>query len=254
MNLFFELSKKPVFKIEDVDEYYHNINSARSAVRRLIKEGMAVKIRNNLYTCISGESGQPIANRFQIASNITPTSYISHHTAMEYYGIVDQVFYDVYVSSQTRFSDFEFGGYMYHYVPSDQSDGIDKPVFSGGIAVTTLERTLVDSIKDMDKIAGIEEIVNDIECVQAVQEKSLLRFLAYYQNQFLYQKVGFLLMDQKKRLELSDSFFDICKQHIGKSKRYLTNDMQGGKYNAEWGLVVPKQMHMKNGEVEDATI
>ncbi|MEG0107282.1 MAG: hypothetical protein RR705_00310 [Lachnospiraceae bacterium] len=40
---------------------------------------------------------------------ITESAYISHHTAIEYHGMPDQVFYDVYVSSKTRFHDFEFG-------------------------------------------------------------------------------------------------------------------------------------------------
>ena len=92
MNLYFELLKKPVFNMEDVNKFYNNMNSARSAIKRLMKEGMVAKIRNNMYTCISGETGAPVANRFQIASHITPTSYVSHHTAMEYYGITDQVF------------------------------------------------------------------------------------------------------------------------------------------------------------------
>jgi len=100
MNLYFELLKKPVFNMEDVNEFYNNMDSARSAIKRLMKEGMVAKIRNNMYTCISGETGASVANRFQIASHITPTSYVSHHTAMEYYGITDQVYYYVYVSSK----------------------------------------------------------------------------------------------------------------------------------------------------------
>ena len=103
MNLYFELLKTPIFKVEDVNKYYNNVDSARSAIKRLMKENMVVRIRNNMYTCISGETGQPIANRFQIACNITPTSYISHHTAMEDYGITNQVFYEVYVSSYTKY-------------------------------------------------------------------------------------------------------------------------------------------------------
>ena len=82
MNLYFELLKKPVFSMEDVNEFYNNMDSARSAIKRLMKDGMVAKIRNNMYTCISGETGAPVANRFQIASHITPTSYVSHHTAM----------------------------------------------------------------------------------------------------------------------------------------------------------------------------
>lgn len=258
MNLYFELLKMPIFKVEDVNGYYDNINSARSAIKRLMKDGMAVKIRNNMYTCISGETGCPVANRFQIASHITPTSYVSHHSAMEYYGITDQVFYEVYVSSETSFRDFTFDGYTYRYVASKSLEGVEKPVYSGGVAVTNLERTIVDSINDMDKIAGIEEVMLDIETVQSVhgmQEKRMLKYLELYQKQFLYQKTGYLLWNQKGKLGFSDAFFERCKERIGKSKRYLTRDQMGGHYDEDWKLIIPNGLQeMKNGVILDADI
>lgn len=171
MNLYFELLKIPVFNVSDVNNFYHNLDSARSAIKRLMKEKMVVKIRNNLYTCISGETGLPVANRFQIACKVTPTAYISHHTAMEYYGITDQVYYEVYVSSETAFREFEFDGYTYRYISSKISEEVDMPAFSGGIRVTTLERTVIDSIKDMDKIAGMEEVLQNISSIKKLQEK-----------------------------------------------------------------------------------
>lgn len=127
-----------------------------------------------MYTCISGETGAPVANRFQIASKITPTSYVSHHTAMEYYGITDQVYYDVYVASETSFREFEFDGYTYRYVASKDMEGVETPALSGGIRITNRERTLVDCVKDMDKIAGIEEVIQDIGSMKRMQEKRVL--------------------------------------------------------------------------------
>lgn len=255
MNLYFELLKKPIFCMEDVNVFYENIESARSAIKRMMKEKTVAKIRNNMYTCISGETGAPVANRFQIASHITPTSYVSHHTAMEYYGITDQIFYDVYVSSETSFRSFTFDGYTYRYVASKSSEGVEKPAFSGGIAVTNIERTVVDCVKDMDKIAGIEEVVKNIESVQWLQEKRVLKYLKLFQNQFLYQKMGYLLSEHQEKMGLSDAFFDSCKGQIGKSKRYLTRDQKGGRYNDEWKLVVPEGLYgMKNGERLDADI
>ena len=185
MNLYFELLKKPVFCMEDVNVFYGNIESARSAIKRMMKEGMVAKIRNNMYTCISGETNAPVANRFQIASKITPTSYVSHHTALEYYGITDQIYYDVYVSSETSFRDFTFAGYTYRYVASKTMEGVEKPALSGGVAVTNIERTVIDCIKDMDKISGIEEVAINIECVGSMREKRLLKYLELFQNQFL---------------------------------------------------------------------
>lgn len=188
---------------------------------------MAAKIRNNMYTCISGETGTLIANRFQIASRITPTSYVLHHTAMEYYGITDQVYYDIYVSSETGFREFEFDGYTYHFVMSKNMDGVDTPALSGSIRITNIERTLVDSVKAMDKIAGMEEVIHDIGSMRRMQEKRILNYMEQLSNQFLHQKVGFLLSEYKEQMGLSDEFFEKCKDQIGKSKRYLTKGMSG---------------------------
>ena len=108
MNLYYELLQYPVFSMKEVNAFYSSERTARVALGKLLKENIVLKIRNGLYTCVSGENGGPVANRFQVASAITPSSYVSHHTAFEYYGTVDQIFYEVYVGSEMRFHDFEF--------------------------------------------------------------------------------------------------------------------------------------------------
>ena len=40
MNLYFELLKKPIFSTEDVNTFYNNMDSARSAIKRLMKDGI----------------------------------------------------------------------------------------------------------------------------------------------------------------------------------------------------------------------
>ena len=66
---------------------------------------------------------------------------------------------------------------------------------------------------------------------------------------FLYQKSGYLLWHCRNTLGLTDHFFSACREHIGKSKRYLTADMTKGVYIGEWNLVVPSDLlYMKNGE------
>ena len=54
---------------------------------------------------------------------------------------------------------------------------------------------------------------------------------------------------------LSDSFFEKCKKQIGKSKRYLTRDQDGGCYDGTWKLIVPNDLqNMKNGVIMDADV
>lgn len=257
MNLYFELLQKPVFTTEYVNQFYDNMESTRSALKRLMKQNLILKIRNNLYTCVSGETGAPVANRFQIACMITDSAYISHHTAIEYHGMSDQVYYDVYVASQTRFHDFEFDGYTYKYINTKTRTGVEAVLYSGGIRVTNLEKTLADSVKDMDKISGIEEVISFINSIRKLNEKKLLQYLEEYQNQFLYQKIGYLLEKYNMEIDLSDNFYNTCRSHIGKSKRYLSKDIFQGKYNAKWKLIVPangKELEKNGGIITDDRI
>lgn len=249
MNLYFELLQKPVFTAEYVNQYYNNVESTRSALKRLMKQKLIMKIRKNLYTCISGETGAPVANRFQIGCAITKSAYISHHTAIEYHGMSDQVFYDVYVSSETRFQDFEFDGYTYKYLSTKMQTGVENVQYSDGIRVTDIEKTLIDSVKDMDKIAGMEEVIAFIESIRKLNEKKLCQYLSEYQNQFLYQKMGYLIENYCGATGITEEFYQICLEHIEKSKRYLSNDIYQGSYNSKWKLVVADtKIYQKNGD------
>ena len=255
MNLYYELLQYPVFSMKEVNALYSSERTARVALGKLLKENMVLKIRNGLYTCVSGENGGPVANRFQVASAITPSSYVSHHTAFEYYGIVDQVFYEVYVGSETRFHDFEFDGYTYHFVKEQMKDGIVSPEFSGGVRITDKERTIADSIKDLNLIAGLEEVLSCVVSVNSIDEKKMLSYLAGYNSAFLYQKIGFIFSEYQTELGISENFIKICKDRSGNSKRYLTNGISEPGYSSEWKLVYPKNIkRMKNGGIGDATI
>lgn len=252
MNLYYELLNKPVFTLEDINQYYNNIEAARTAVRRLIAQELIVRIRKNMYTCISGETGCPVANKYQIGSAVSQTAYISHHTAMEYYGVCDQVYYDVYVSSETPFKEFVFDGYTYCYVASKCKLGIENVHYSGGVRITDKERTTLDSIKDMDKISGIEEVLANIDGFTSLNEEKLTGYLQEYHNHFLYQKTGFILYPYRDKLGLSHSFFEMCQYKTGKSKRYLTKEFTNGTYIKEWKLVVPDEIYkLKNGAFQD---
>ena len=219
MNLYYELLQYPVFSMNEVNALYSSERTARVALGKLLKEKLVFKIRNGLYTCVSGENGGSVANRFQIASAITPSSYVSHHTAFEYYGIADQVFYEVYVGSETRFHDFEFDGYTYHYVKAQ------------------------------------EEVLSCVASVNSINENKMLKYLAGYDSAFLYQKAGFIFSEYQTELDISDDFLKICKDRSGNSNRYLTNGISEPGYSGEWKLVYPKNIkRMKNGGIEDASI
>ena len=91
------------------------------------------------------------------------------------------------------------------------------------------------------------------QVMNRIKEEKLIQYLKIYDNQFLYQKTGFILSHLKTKRELSDLFFSLCKEKAGKSSRYLSSDCKTGKFDAEWSLVVPGLLFQtKNGGLIDA--
>ena len=241
MDVLTELAKYPVFTIDDVKKLVGNEKTAYSQLDRLMKKDLVKKIRKNIYSVVNPTTGQLVATRYQIACAITDTAYISHHSAFEYYGLANQVFYEVYVSSETKFNHFEYDHVTYKYVASRMSEGVFEAKNTTGVRITDMERTVVDSIRDFNKIGGFEELLNCLEGIQYLDENKLKRYLDIYNTQGLYQRVGYLLNHYRKEMQVSKEFIEYCKGQIGKSRRYLVSEAKDDSfYNSEWELMVPE--------------
>lgn len=253
MTVFNELAKYPVFSIREVEQLSGNLKTAYSQLSRLMKHNMVKKIRKNIYSVVNPVTGQMVATRYQIACAITETAYISHHSAFEYYGLANQVYYEIYVSSETKFNHFEYDHVTYKYVSSRMLEGVVKAKNTTGVRITNLERTVIDSIRDFNKIGGLEELLHCLEGIHFLDEMKLKRYLDLNNIQGLYQKTGYLLDHYREEMQLSKDFIDYCKGKVGKSRRYLLSEMKGDSYyNSEWDLMVPEglfQMMEQGGDV-----
>lgn len=240
MNEYVRLLKKGCFRREDVAAMSGNVNTADTVIQAYKKRGLIVSVRRNLYAAISLETNMPVCNVYEIASSVSDDSYVSHHSAFEYYGMANQVFVELYVSSKARFTDFEFDGRHYVRVESKTDKGIDV---HGKVRVTDLERTIIDNIKDFSKIGGLEELLHCLSMVTYVDENKLMTYLEIYENQFLWQKTGYIL-SLFPGMKLSQHFFEVCKSHCKKSIRYLYEEVkyENPVFAKDWGLYVPKDM------------
>ncbi|MGL4483330.1 MAG: type IV toxin-antitoxin system AbiEi family antitoxin domain-containing protein [Anaerovoracaceae bacterium] len=240
MDILRELAAKPTFVAADITALCGNENTAKNFLGRAVKKGRIFRIRKNMYTLSDPFSGVPYANKFQIASAITKSSCVSHHTAFEYLGKANQVYYEVYVSSFERFMDFTFDGITYKFVLARIQDGIFSPKLTTGIRITELERTVVDSINDMDKIAGLEEVINCISSISNIDFKKIRKYLDAYDFKILYKKVGYILSSVEAGYDVPLEFKNYCLNKGGDSKRYISSDNYLGELIKEWNLIVPK--------------
>lgn len=210
------------FSRHDVVALTGNEHAAHSLLHDYINAGYIDRIRRDLYTTISLETKQPVANRFMIATHIAEDACVSYHSAFEYYGYANQVFHEVYVTTATRFTDFQYDGITYNRIAPRIDSGIITT--KTGIRITDIERTVIDSIHSFEKIGGLEEMLRCLMLVPALRTDKLLAYLDEYGLANLYQKSGYILMQFSEQLGLAKSFFDDCRSKIPKSKKYLYSE------------------------------
>ena len=242
------------FSREDVAKLLGNDNTAGSLLREYQKKGYIERVRRDFYVTISLETRQPIVSRYQIGCRIFNDAVISHHSAFEVYGYANQVFYEVFVATESRFSDFQYNGVSYHRItPKFNMDAVQI----GGVRVTSLEQTVVDSISDFEKIAGLEETLRCIMLAPSLNEERLIHILETRQNGYLWQKCGYILEEFRNEFGLSSQFFALCRDHKPGGKRALMKDTAYRQvWNPMWGLYVPESMRelIDKGVVENDAV
>ncbi len=215
------------------------IPTATSLIQKYLKNGYIERVRRDLYVAISIETKQPVLSRYQIGSRIAEDAYLSHHSAFEVYGYANQVFYEVYVATETRFTDFVYNGILYHRVAPKENADINN---INGVKASSVEQTVVDSICDMEKIGGLEETIRSILLIPSLNADKLLEALKNTNNGFVYQKSGYILEELNDSLHLPDSFFTECEKHISNAKRYLIKDHTGYIRHKKWKLFAPENI------------
>lgn len=252
MKYFKELSNFNTFSLSDASKIIGNLPATKKYLSEMVKSGYVNKIRKDLYTCYDVALNQDCANRFQIASSINQNSYISYHSAFEFYGFYNQMYYEIQVSSNKRFSHFEHDGYSYECYLNDINIQIDTIQEA---KVTSIERTIVDSINKLGKVMDIEELLKCLDLVHLVSENKLLEILNAYNKEVLYRKAGYILSFYKDEFKLSDSFFNTClSKGISSNRGYLVNnDKVNLIYDSKWGLYVYPNLKSINskGEILD---
>ncbi len=235
MKLYKELATIPVFTLLDVKHIIKNGSLASKKINALIKEGSVHRIKRDLYTCVNFAIEEDCANRFDIASRISENSFISFHSALEFYGFYNQMYFDVQVSGLKRFENFSYDYYNYK---SFITDSLNQIEMIKGVRVTSIERTIVDCINMLGKVLDAEELVKCLDLVHSINEKKILEMLGVYNKEILYRKVGYILSFYKNDLNISDSFFSECKKKGKKSNKgcLIHNDKNALSFNSEWGI------------------
>lgn len=240
MELYRELAALRCFTHGDMVRIAGSESAAEWQIKKYLKKGYIERIRRDLYAVVSMETEQPIPNRFQIATHIAADACVSHHSAFEFYGYASQVFYDVYFASKKKVRPFDYDGL--HYQPVVWRGNSEVHETNSGVRVTSLERTVIDSIANFTRIGGLEELLRCLALIPSLNEQKLLGALDMYGRGQLYQKAGYILETYKEELSLSDAFFMKCEASISASKTYLFDKRDDFIFHKKWMLYAPKDL------------
>lgn len=240
MELLPFLYQKLLFTPADIEQELGNMRSAKTLLLRYQHKGYVSKVRRGLYCVNNLATGLPEANKYQVASAVTPTSFVAYHAAMEYHGLAHQVYYNVAVGGSMAFNSFDFdNNHFAHYNLSDKY-GIDLPVADSHVRVTNVERTIVECVDRIDLCGGWEELVSCLRSVRYLREELLLSTLYHYDKITLYKKVGFL--SEQLGMPVSRNFITKCWRYAKDSVTFLTSDGGSDTFSASWRMYAPHNL------------
>lgn len=235
-----------VFNLKDINQITGNESTSKSIIQRMLKKQYIKRVKYNLYAVCDLEYKNVIADQYMIGSKISEDSYISYHSALDFYGVKNQVFYVVYVSNKKKFEDFEFNGYSYEFVKNNYDFGITE---IRKVRITDKERTILDCINKTDLAGGVEELILCLELIGRLDNEKIIEYLKYYNSKKMYAKVGFILERFKVELGIEDKTIEECNKKICNTHYYFDEETKRikNKYISKWNLIVP-EIFLTRGE------
>ena len=235
------LAPMGIFSLNEAVEKIGNEANTKKYLTNMIKANQIRRIKKNLYSVIDPITQDDSMNRFVIGTHITEDAFIGLHSAFEFYGFYNQSYVEVQVLSSKRFEDFEYFDYKYCSYISKTNVQVEQ---IQGARVSTIERTIVDSINMLGKSMDAEELVKCLSLIHRVNEDKIKEMLEIYDKDLLYRKVGYVLSYFKDDLNISDDFFNYCKNKSNVlNYGYLSSrEIKKLEFIKEWGLYAYKNL------------
>lgn len=224
------------FTLQDITDMVGEQSAVKYVVNDYQRRGYIDRIHRNRYTVMDMETGNPVLTRFQIGSRLFPDAYVCLRSAFEAWGYAPQTGNEVFVATETRFTDFRYNGVFYRRVNPRQKADTE---WVAGSRVTSIEQTVVDSLHSFHGEAELETIVECIMCLPRLDADKLLECLGRYGNGYLYQKCGYVLEQLQEHVKLPEAFYRECREHCASTVRYMLREKDGLVYDREWGVYGP---------------
>lgn len=229
-----DFAYKRIFDFNYIVKLTGNKDLASNIVQSYLAKGYIKRIKRNLYAAVSFETKGIIPTKFEIASKITKNSFISYHSAFEFYGYTSQVYNEVIVSSPTQFHDFTFEHNTYRSKRVKDTLFVDK---INNVKASSLAKTIVDSIDNVKTYDDFEELISALNMIPLLNGKEIIKYLKHVNKTILYSKVGLILSFYEDGYNITEALLEEMKKRGSQIARNFTSEKHRlSIYYPEWKL------------------
>ena len=251
--------RHPVFTGEELAEHLSSggekgARTQESLVAYHTGTGRLVRVRRGLFAVIPpGADGDsyPI-DPFLIASRLTPDAVLSHHTALEFHGRAYSVWRHLTYLASRPLGPLTFRSHVYRGAKfpealvraGKENYGVSAADRAGMLVrVTSLERTLVDTLERPDRSGGWEEIWRSLESVEFFDLDRIVEYVLLLGNATTASKVGYYLDQHRESLMVEERHTEALRSRRPRQPHYLDRMRSGDSTLVdEWNLVVPTEV------------
>ena len=249
-------STHPVFTADEFADFLSGRGSANPWTRKALlahhrSQGHILRVRRGLYAVVPPgmtPEDSPV-DPFLLAAKAASDAVLAYHTALEFHGraysLTNRI---LYLTSQTvrpwAFRLYRLKGVAIPKRLLDarrQDYGIVSRERAGmPVAVTSLERTLVDVLDRPSLGGGWEEIWRSLESVEFFDLRQVVEYALMLGNATTVAKVGFYLEQHRETLMVEDAHLAPLRKLIPREPHYMAREERGsGRLLDAWNLVVP---------------
>jgi len=229
-----------IFSISEVKKEISDSSSCFYTLKKLCENNIIKKIKGGLYATVNPITGDIMANKYELSTAMVKNGILGYHSALEYYGLHNQMFCEIQIIVPERCVKQEYEWYTFNFYLDDYNEGIIERYQNSLIRVTDLERTIVNCVDRLDLAGGIEELFSALSLLNYFDERKILKYLEYYNKKFLYKKMGFIfsLLNNKY---ISNDFYKICMENMSNRTDDIRENLAMPYiYDDDWKIYAPQ--------------
>ena len=231
-----------------------NPKAVDALLRYHVRAGHLLKLRRGLYAVVptGADPGDSPVDPYLLASRLADDAVLGYHTALELHGKAHSVFQEFCVLTATAPRPYRFRGQRFRAVAfprklvraDKERCGVETRDRAGlDLAVTGLERTLVDLFDRPDLGGGVEEVWRSLAAVEFFDLEAVTEYALLLGNATTVAKVGYFLEAHRERLMVSAAHLAGLRHRRPRQPHYFEKRDSGkARLVAEWNLVVPESV------------